>query len=84
MHKGTLAITVLTGVIGLAATGGALAQGAPNAGSSHGNSSGQAPIVLQPGSGNQQIQRSDDSMGGMGQAANSGGESGGEGSGDSG
>ena len=51
MKKGTFVIAFFTGILGLGAAGAALAQ-----------SSNANPIILQPGSGNTQIQRGDDGM----------------------
>lgn len=62
MNKGKLAIAFFSGVLGLGIAGAAFAQ-----------SSNSNPIILQPGSGNQKIQRGDDGMQG-----NSGMEGGGE------
>ncbi|MEJ2653814.1 MAG: hypothetical protein P8Z69_00615 [Acidihalobacter sp.] len=62
MNKGKFAIAFFSGILGLGIACTAFAQ-----------SSNSNPIILQPGSGNQKIQRGDDGMQG-----NSGMEGGGE------
>jgi hypothetical protein len=61
MNKGKLVVAFFSGVLGLGVASAAFAQ-----------SSNSNPIILQPGSGNQQIQRGDDGMNGNGGAEHEG------------